>query len=79
MKKVLSLTLGLCMLLGFTGCGGQTGTPDAAGNADIALLMAERDEFLSVLEQNIESEAAKAGYELQSYDAGTDPAKHWIC
>ncbi|WNX84533.1 substrate-binding domain-containing protein [Agathobaculum sp. NTUH-O15-33] len=79
MKKVLSLTLGLCMLLGFTGCGGQTGTPDAEGNADIALLMAERDEFLSVLEQNIESEAAKAGYELQSYDAGADPAKQMDC
>lgn len=88
------LALGL-MAGALTGCGGGTTPPPASGSSagsgsagsaggssapqELALIIAQRDEWLSVLDNSIVEEAKNAGYEIQRYDAGGDSSKLLDC
>lgn len=62
-----------------TGAQQEASGATEGNGAPIALLMAQRDEWLSVLQTSIQDEAQKAGYALQSYDASGDGNAQIAC
>ena len=82
LKKVMALALAGALSVGMlAGCGGSSSSSDggsAASNKnlkDLTFIIAQRDEFMSSIEQAMSAEAEGLGYSITTQDAQNDIAK----
>ena len=53
-QRILSLSLWILMLFCFSGCGGDTSTPTAPEEGEIAKFIAENPEFANASDDSVE-------------------------
>lgn len=85
MRLVTALAVAAAMTVGLAACGSSssgsaapaasTAAPASADGANITLIMAQRDEFLSTLESGAKDAAVQLGVNLQTQDANSDTGK----
>lgn len=78
-KKLLAVLLAALCAMSLTACGGSSSSTSSSdssdGNKNITLVLALRDEWLSVLADGCESAAKARGYSMNTVDCNNDASK----